>query len=415
MSRSPRLSFSPTLSLSALALGTLVGFVVHFSGSDTLHAATNLLEPLGYLWMRALRMVVFPLVVSTLLVAIFNSSGLASAGKVGSTALATFVLFLCAGGLFSFVVGSMLIDLLPRGSAEGMVAASNGALTMVPDTQAISFADWLGSLIPTNPFSALAEGHLLPVIIFTVVFGLAVNTIEGPGKQVVQEFFAAIFAAMMTLVGWLLIAAPVAIFILCLSFASSMGLEFASILVSYLLMECGLLVLATLLLYPVTSVLGGVSPGRFAHGVLPAQTVALSTRSSIAALPALLEGARDRLKLKTSVANIVLPLSVSVFKTNRPITSMFGFLLLAHLFSIDLTGAQIVAFFFTVMILSFSSVGIPLGGSSMLSLPAYLAAGIPIEGYLLLKTVDSIPDIFKTLINVTGDMSVATILNRWFP
>jgi proton glutamate symport protein len=323
------------------------------------------------------------------------------------------VLFLCAGGLFSYVVGSVLIDLLPRGSAAGLVTASNGALTLVPDVEPMSFGDWLGSLIPTNPFAALAEGHLLPVILFTVAFGLALNTTEGAGKQVVHQFFEAIFAAMMTLVGWLLVAAPAAIFILCLSFASELGLEFTSILVNYLLMECGLLIAATLVLYPLTAMLGGVSPQRFAHGVLPAQVVALSTRSSLASLPALLEGARDRLRLNETVANIVLPLSVSVFKTNRPITSMFGFLLLAHLFAVDLTGAQIFAFFITTMILSFSSVGIPLGGSSMLSLPAYLAAGIPIEGYLLLKTVDSIPDIFKTLINVTGDMSVATILNRW--
>jgi Na+/H+-dicarboxylate symporter len=177
-------------------------------------------------------------------------------------------------------------------------------------------------------------------------------------------------------------------------------------------MECGLLVVATLLLYPITCAIGGVSFKRFAQGVFPAQMVAVSTRSSLASLPALLEGARSALKLRPAVSDLVLPLSVSVFKTNRPITSMFGFLLFAHLFGIDLSSAQILTFFITTMVHSFSSVGIPMGGSAMLSLPAYLAVGIPIEGYLLLKTVDSIPDILKTLINVTGDMSVATIINR---
>jgi proton glutamate symport protein len=210
------------------------------------------------------------------------------------------------------------------------------------------------------------------------------------------------------------VLAPLAIFILCLSFASNMGVELAAILVNYLAMECGILLLATALLYALTSLAGGLSLRRFAAGVLPAQLVAVSTRSSLASLPALLEGARNRLKLQPAVADLVLPLSVAVFKLNRPMTSMFGLLVLAHLFSIDLSTGQILAFFLTTLVISFSSVGIPLGGSAMLSLPAYLAAGIPIEGYLLLKTVDSIPDILKTLLNVTADLSVAAILDRRF-
>jgi len=152
---------------------------------------------------------------------------------------------------------------------------------------------------------------------------------------------------------------------------------------------------------------------RFAQGVLPSQLVALSTRSSLASLPALLTGARDSLKLNPAVASLTLPLAVSMFKINRTISSIFSFLVLGYLFNIDLSTAQVLTFFITTLILSFSSVGIPMGGNAMLSMPAYLAAGIPLEGYLMLKTVGAVPDIFKTLINVTGDMSVATILDRF--
>lgn len=407
-------SFSPVPSLLALALGMTAGVVAHASGNEVLLSLKSYLEPFGYLWLRALRMIVFPLVISTLVVAILNNSKFASAGRVGSAALALFLVLLCAGGLFSFFAGSALIGWLPEGSGAAMASVADG--TRVLDDQAratsMTVGDWLNSLVPNNPFAALAEGQLLPVIFFTVLFGLALNQVEGPGRAVVHQFFEAIFASMMTLVGWLLILAPAAIFILSLSFASNMGLDLAAILVNYLVMECSLLLIATALLYPATCLLGGISLKRFADGVLPAQLVAVSTRSSIASLPALLEGARYRMQLKPAVVDLVLPLAVAVFKVNRPITSMFGLLLLAHLFSIDLTTGQILAFFFTTLVLSFSSAGIPLGGSAMLSLPAYLAVGIPIEGYLLLKTVDSIPDILKTLLNVTGDMSVAAILDR---
>ena len=406
-------SISSTAALLALAAGILTGTIAHYTSSDILFAGRDVLEPLGYLWLRCLRMVVFPLVISTLLVAVLGSSKVTSSGKVGSAAMATFLIFLCAGGLFGYLGGSMLIELLPDGSEAAVASLPANTLQLPASQPTMTFTDWLNSLIPINPFSALAEGHLLPIILFTVVFGLALSHIDTPGRQVVQEFFEAVFLAMMTLVRWILLAAPIAIFILAFSFSSNMGMGLTSLLVNYLLMECGLLILATALLFPITSLLGGISMRQFARGVLPAQLVAVSTRSSLASLPALLEGARDRLQLKPAVANMVLPLAVSVFKTNRPITSMFGFLLLGHLFGIELSTAQVLTFFVTTLVLSFSSVGIPLGGSSMLSLPAYLAAGIPIEGYLLLKTVDSIPDILKTLINVTGDMSVATILNRY--
>jgi Na+/H+-dicarboxylate symporter len=193
-----------------------------------------------------------------------------------------------------------------------------------------------------------------------------------------------------------------------------MGLDFTTILLSYLVMVCTLLTLATILLYPITCLLGGVSLRQFAAGVLPAQSVALSTRSSLASLPALLEGSKDILKLNPAVANLTLPLAVSVFKTNRTISSTFSLLVLGHIFGLDLGPIEITTFVITSMILSFSSVGIPMGGNSMLALPAYLAAGVPLEGYLLLKTVNPISDVPKTLVNVTGDMSVATVLNRYF-
>ncbi len=405
-------SFTP--SLLALLLGTVAGIIVHDTGSATLLAVRDALEPLGYLWLSALRMVVFPLVVSTLLVAILGGSKHLSAGRIGSAALGTFVALQCVGGLFSVALGSALVQLLPAGAGASISLAPESARALVTDSKPLEFGEWLTSLVPSNPFSSLAGGELLQVIIFTVAFGLAMSRVEGAGRQSVQDFFQAVYQAMMTLVRWILIAAPAAIFILALSFASSMGLQITSILGSYLVMECGLLTLALILLYPLTWVLGGVSPQRFARGVFPAQMVAVSTRSSLASLPALLEGARDKLELKSQVANLVLPLAVSVFKINRPISSMLSLLLLAHLFDIDLTGAQVLTFFVTTLILAFSSAGIPLGGGAMLSLPAYLAVGIPIEGYLLLKTVESIPDIFKTVINVTGDLSVATILNRYF-
>ena len=217
---------------------------------------------------------------------------------------------------------------------------------------------------------------------------------------------------MMVLVKWILLFTPLGVFALALSLGTSMGGTAAGIVVQYLVLICGVLTAAVLLLYPVTAVFARVSLRTFAWGVFPAQLVAVGTRSTLASLPALLDGAERRLRIDQEVARLVLPLAVSVFKFNQPVSSTLKLLFIAHLFGIDLGAMQVVTFILTIMIFSFSSLGVPLGGGAMRTLPAYLATGIPIEALILFEAVEAIPDIFKTLLNVTADMSVAMIANR---
>jgi proton glutamate symport protein len=166
------------------------------------------------------------------------------------------------------------------------------------------------------------------------------------------------------------------------------------------------------LFYPVSAILGGVSLGRFARGVAPAQMVAVSTRSSLASLPALIEGGKDHLGFPPATTGFVLPLSSAVFKMSTMTAEPVRYLFLAHLFGLTLSLPQTATFLLTLAILSFSGVGVPRGGSGFDTLPAYMAAGIPIEGLVLVVAVDTIPDVAKTIINVTGQMAVATLASR---
>lgn len=139
--------------------------------------------------------------------------------------------------------------------------------------------------------------------------------------------------------------------------------------------------------------------------------VAISTRSSLATLPSLLESVKS-LRLSDSISSFVLPLSVSTFKVHRTISDSVELFFLAHLFGISLEVTDVATFFFMALILSFSSAGIPSGGFGLSTLPAFLAIGIPMEGVLLLAAVDIIPDVFKTVLNVTGDMSATAVVAR---
>jgi proton glutamate symport protein len=175
---------------------------------------------------------------------------------------------------------------------------------------------------------------------------------------------------------------------------------------------CFSLLVCTLLYYPLTAIFGRVRLRDFAYAVLPAQVMALSTSSSLASLPALVDGARDRLKLPESATGFVLPLCAALFKPNRTVSSTAKLLLLAHFFGVSLSAGAVVAFILTVVVLSFSTIGLPGGATAFKTLPAYVAVGIPVEALVIAEAVETIPDLFKTLLNVTANMSVATLLSR---
>lgn len=215
------------------------------------------------------------------------------------------------------------------------------------------------------------------------------------------------------MLSWLLAVAPIGVFALAFVLAARTGVSSMGALGWFVVLVCGLLVAFTALLYPLATVLGGISPRRFARGVLPAQIVAAGTRSSLASLPALLKGAEEGAGLPRETYGFVLPLAVSVFKVNRGLTSLTKLLFLAHLYGVTLEPAQIAAFTLTVLLISFGTAGIPSPVNGLNTLPAYLAAGIPAQGVVLLGALNSIPDVFETIINVTGDMTAATIVSRF--
>ena len=172
-----------------------------------------------------------------------------------------------------------------------------------------------------------------------------------------------------------------------------------------------LLVLAIGLLYPVAVLLGRVSPASFARAALPAQAVAMGTRSSLAALPAMLDSAEKQLQLRREVSGFVLPLAVSTFRLNLAVSWIVGGLFIARLYGVPFGVASIATFYVAAVLMSFSVPGIP-SGSLFIIAPLFPTVGLPVEGVGILIALDAVPDIFKTTLNVTGHMTVAAILGR---
>ncbi len=393
--------------LSALIAGLIAGVGVSWAKNPTLLGIVSAVEPIGALWVNAIRMTVIPLVVSLLITAIGSSSA-GRAGRIGGRALALFVMLVAGGALLAALAAPPLLglwDLDAAAFAPLRDAAPSAQVELPP------FRDWIVNLIPANPVKAAADGALLPLIVFTSVLALAITRLDTAHRQRLVGFFDAVSRAMIVIVEWILLVAPVGVFFLVLPLAARTGAELVGALGVFLLVVCGLISLGLVALYPIATVGGGVPLRQFARACAPAQAVAFSTRSSLASLPAMLDGAERDLRLPPQVSGIAIPVAVSLFKFASPIGRMTGTFFIARLYGIDLGPAEIAAITAAIAALSFYSPGVPSGGLFIMT-PIYVALNLPVEGIGLLIALDLIPDMFITTANVTADMTVAVLLGR---
>lgn len=397
--------------LASLIAGLLVGVLVSASGNAALVSAVGWIQPVGELWVNAIRMTVVPLVVAMLVGGVASASDLKSVGRLGARTMATFLgMLLGTAALAILAVPPVfaLIDLDPR--AMGSLRIES---TISPDVvrQLPSFGQWLTGLVPINPIRAAADGAMLPLVVFSVLLAAAIMRSSPETKRVLLGFFHALGEAMMVLVGWVILAAPIGVFALAVGLTTRLGGAAVGALGLYVLIICAFFVGTTILLYPLAVIAGGASLRSYAKAIFPAQAVALSTRSSLASLPALIDVSERRLKLPSSVGGFVLPLAVSTFKMSTPLTHLCGVLFLSRLYGVPLSGTQILLIAALAVVLSFSSPGIP-SGSLIIMIPVLVAVGLPAEGVGILIAVDVLPDVTKTILNVTGDIVAASIVAR---
>ena len=402
--------------LIGLVAGLAAGLALSAADSPALPAVVAVVEPVGTLWVNAIRMTVVPLVVSLLIVGVASSSDARSIGRVGRRALLLFLVILSLTAALTVGVAAPLFGLLSidpavsaalrAGAAQTAGAATEGA-AQVPGPAA-----WLVSLVPTNPVRAAADGAMLPLIVFSLAFGLALTRVESGLREHVVRVFRAVADAMLVLVQWVLVLSPVGVFALALPLATRMGIAAAGALAFYVgavVLLC--LAVMALLLYPAAVFAGRVPLGRFARAAFPAQAVAFSARSSLAALPPMIEEAERRLRLPPEIISFFLPLSASVFRVGGAVGIPAGVLFVCRLYGVDLDLSRLLAISVTSVLLTFSIPGIP-AGSIFIMAPVLLVAGAPVEGLGILLGVDTIPDMFRTTLNVTGHLSAASVLGR---
>ena len=405
--------------LLGLIAGAAAGLAANLLGLGWLQQAFAAAEPLGTAFIRLITMIVIPLVVASVLVGTASLGDLRQLGRIGGKAIAY---YLCTTAA-AVTLGIVLANAVQPGSRidpatrDRLTAQFGGeAASRVESVQAApSLGDVLLNLIPRNPVQAAAEFDLLPLIVFSVIFGAALSVLADEKRAPVLGFFDGINHASMVVIGWVMRLAPYAVFVLIAAVVSRFGLDLLrSLLVYALVVVAGLALHAFGTLALVVRVLGGRRPIEFFRTIAPVGLVAFSTSSSNATLPVTMKTAEEQLGVSKDISSFALPLGATINMDGTALYQAVAVVFISQVYGTPLDiGAQLTIVL-TATLASVGTAGVPAAGLIMLivvlnsvGLGQHAAAGIA-----LILGVDRILDMMRTVVNVTGDLACAVFLMR---
>ncbi|HKC02394.1 MAG TPA: dicarboxylate/amino acid:cation symporter [Sphingomicrobium sp.] len=406
-------SFRAYYALAALVVGlTLGAFAGSFSDAFR-EGSLGVAGFVGTLWLNALKMTVIPLVVALLVVGIAQSREAALGGRIAGRSVLWIVILCTISAVFGAIMTVLITDAFPL--ARGTAAALQTALAGVEQKAAVplpGIADFFKGVVPPNVFAAATNGDVLPLVVFSVLFALALGSISEQGRKAIVTLFQAVGDVLLTIIAWVLWIAPLGVFALAYTVGSAAGGSAFAGLGHYVVVISVVGILVTLLGYPLGIVAGRIGPGRFTRAMIGPQAVAISTRSSLASLPAMLTAARS-MGVHEQVADVALPISVALFRATGPAMNVAVSFYVAHWLGYQPTFAQMIAATAVAAVMSYGAVSLP-GEITFISsiAPINLALGVPIAPLALLVAVEMVPDIFRTVGNVTLDVAVTTAVDH---
>ena len=389
----------------ALAAGTLSGLALRFLGPSAIGLA-DVVAPIGTLWLNALRMTLVPLVFCLMTTGVASIAETAGGGRTIGVAIAAFIALLLAASIIGSLSGVALLSLWP-------IHPVGAALTLPATNTAtppIDLVQQLIALIPLNPIAAAAEAAMTPLIVFAAILGAATTRLPPVQRRLLVDVLQAAADALLVIVGWVLVLAPVGIFVLALGAVAKAGIDMAAGLLQYVLMlsmVLGLGLVCALLL----GMVSGVGPMRFLRAAAAPLALAASTQTSMGCLPALVKAANEDLALPPATVSTIMPLAVTVFRFGNVFGGVTAGLIGAHLFGVHPGPAQIVLAVIVGVLTNIGVMGLP-GAAVLLAAygPIFLVLGAPLEALTLLIAVFTLPDILDTSANVTADLAVTSLI-----
>lgn len=405
--------------LLGMAAGVAVGALANFAEIGWLRSVLAALEPLGTAFIRAITMIVIPLVVSSLLVGTASLGDIRKLGRIGAKTVAYYLISTAVAVSLGLALANLVkpgsrIDPATRDSLASQFSGE-AASRMEFASKAPSLVDTLLNMIPRNPVSAAANFDLLALIVFTIVFGAAVSVLPAERNRPVLAFFEGVNDASMVIIGWVMRLAPYAVFALIAAVISKFGMDLLRSLLIYAgTVAVGLALHTYGILGAAVRVAARISPMLFFRRTAPVQLVAFSTSSSNAALPVSLSTAEKRLGISNPIASFVLPLGATINMNGTALYQAVAVMFISQIYGLDLGLAQQATIVLTATLAAVGTAGVPSAGIitiiivlQSIGLGAQVATGIS-----LILGVDRILDMMRTVTNVVGDLSCCAFVAR---
>jgi Na+/H+-dicarboxylate symporter len=394
------------LTFAALVGGLGAGIVGQLLGAP--EGVTKIAGLVGGWWLKALQMTIIPLVAALLVLGLVQMIYAARVGRVAQRMIAIMVVVQLAGGAFTSIAMPWLLRAFPvPQGAEAFLANSPKDVGKVPEV-----LDFLATLVSPNVVAAAAETAMLPLTLFFVMFAVAITRLADDQSERLLGFFHAMGNAMLLIIGWVLAAAPVGVLALAYGVGVQSGGDAFAALAHYVVTVTAMGTFIFVLAYVIAGAAGGKGLTGFIRALLPAQAVALSTQSSLASLPAML-GSASRLGLRPATAEFVLPLAVVIFRATSAAMNLAVVYYIAALAGVEIAPTVAIAGILIASVISLSAVSLPGSISFVVSIgPIALAMGVPVEPLALLVAVEMLPDLMRTLGNVTMNVAVTAAVDR---
>lgn len=387
----------------ALGAGVLFGGLLNLLAPGWVEPLDqHLLQPAGEIFLRAIQLIVVPLVFAALIMGITQLRGTGYIARYTTKLMSLYVV------TSAIAIGLGLVIALIVRPGNNAEAISTGEVSA--SDEGYSLIKWLVSIVPSNPFEALATGNLLQVIVISALVGTAINLLKEEQTRSFLNVVKSMYEIVQKILQLVLKIAPYGVFALITSVVATQGFGIIGNLAVYML---GLILAIILMigLYVLILFASGVKPKSFFRGFGSAFTLAFGTASSNAALPLALNGA-EKAGLQTDLSGFAIPFGTALKRDGAGILQGFNAIFVAQLFGVDLTIGLVIAVFLSALLVSFSTAGVPGAGIIMMT-TVLSAANLPLEGIAIVAGIDRITEGFRTLLNVFGNTANASLLQQW--
>lgn len=379
-----------------LALGILVGLLLQSSPD----IANNFIKPFGTLFLNLIKLVIVPLVFSSLVVGTCSLDDVRKLGRIGGKTVAYYMLTTA----FAVTIGLILANITNVGGGFSIPVEASVEINEAPDV-----IQTLLNIIPSNPLKALVDGNMLQIIAFAIIIGIGIISIGEQGK-VLFNFFDAFAEVMYKIIGAIMKFAPIGVFALITPVVAENGPSVLLPLLKLILVVYAGCIIHVAVTYSSTiKIFAKESPIKFFKGIAPAMIFSFTTASSSGTLPITMKRSEENLGVPKSISSFVLPLGATINMDGTAIYQGICAIFIAQVYGLDLSlGAQLTVIL-TATLASIGTAGVPGAGMIMLGM-VLQSVGLPMEGIALIAGVDRILDMARTSVNVTGDASCAVIV-----